>query len=159
LFLACTDRVCEKVECGPFGVCIEDYCECDPGYELDLSEQCRIRSADRYAGNYLVTTTGNAPGCPDQPYVATLTPSATHPDRLELRNLGAYSCLNGDDLLAEATVDRDELTLLPGPYCERFTLSGQGRLRDSVLTLNYTASYTIAGSVIQESCSATLVRD
>ena len=154
LLTSCTDEACRNVDYGDHGNCAEGACQCDQGFELGANATCDTRTAERIAGVY----TANSQGCNTGNHNITLQASNIHDEILLLVNLGNYSCDNGEAITVEAEIlSPTTFKLEPGPYCGKYTISGEGSISDNEITLNFQAEYVGPGGIqIVDQCVSTL---
>lgn len=149
-----TDEACKDIACGPHGNCVEGVCQCDQGYEIGPDANCDVRTAERIARVY----SGSTQGCTSGNHNVTLQASNISDEILILVNLGNYSCSNGESVVVEAEIlSPTAFTLEPGPYCGKYTFSGEGSISDSEIRINFKAEYLgPGGNQIVDECVAIL---
>ena len=154
LFACRTDEACKNVECGEHGNCAEGVCQCDQGFELGATVSCDVRTAERIARVY----SGSSQGCNSGNHNVTLQASNIHDEILILVNLGNYVCDNEESVVVEAEIlSPTTFKLEPGPYCGKYTFSGEGSISDNEITVNFQAEYLgPGGNQIVDRCVAIL---
>lgn len=153
--IACkTDEACKNVACGPHGSCADGACQCEQGFELGADATCDVRTAERIARVYR----GSSQGCNSGNHNVTLQASNIQDEILILVNLGNYSCDNGESIVVEAEIlSPTTFKLEPGPYCGKYTFSGEGSISDSEIRIEFQAEYIgPGGNQIVDRCVATL---
>jgi hypothetical protein len=116
---------------------------CDAGYE---GSDCKTLSSTKFLGTYSEADTLN--GVAQSAFSTTIT-SGTTPDKILIKNLGFYNCLdtagNNLDYYVEATVKEKAITLA-STSCKT-VFAGTGVLgSDGHIYLNYSATYTSGGT-------------
>jgi len=149
-----TDEACKNIACGSHGSCAEGACQCDPGYEIGPDATCDVRTVERIARVY----SGSTQGCNSGNHNVTLQASNIQDEILILVNLGNYSCDNGESVVVEAEIlSPTAFKLEPGPYCGKYTFSGEGSISDDEIRITFQAEYAgISGNQIVDQCVAIL---
>jgi hypothetical protein len=88
----------------------------------------------------------------------TLQASNIQDEILILVNLGNYTCNNGEPVVVEAEIlSPTTFKLEPGPYCGKYTFSGEGSISDDEIRINFQAEYAgPGGNQIVDQCIAIL---
>ncbi|MEL6675094.1 MAG: hypothetical protein AAFR61_22995 [Bacteroidota bacterium] len=154
---SCKSDACE-VDCGDHGICAEEACQCEPGYELATDGSCNLRTAERLAGVYQAATTG----CNTGAYSMSVQASNVDDEIMLLTNFGSYLCANGEPITMEVEItDSENFVLEPGPYCGQYNISGTGKISGNTLTITYIAEYESplgSGTQVKDECVVTLTK-
>lgn len=153
---ACAERPCENVNCGN-GSCdeITGACICNEGFE---GADCSVVTRQKYLGTYQAT------------YEGCFTTSPNHEVRIEQSNdnstevfiydLGDYECPEGaGEVKLVASIDSVKMTIAEQTIdCGsiEYTVSGEGTIQGSVLTLGFKVNYDADGIMREDNCVATL---
>ncbi len=156
LFSGCTSKRCQEDACGLHGSCHDNQCVCDTGYAKDEAGSCSIKMASALEGVYETDVSG----CQTGNYDLTIQGSQVFDDILLLINLGGYRCDNGEKLVVEAKItSAEEFILEPSRYCEKYQISGSGRVNNGRIQLTYRVQYAASeatGVAVEEECQVIL---
>lgn len=150
-YTACTKDECKDVVCNNGGTCVSGNCNCPTGYE---GEKCDTRSNTKFAGTYNAEETCGGTNSPA--YQVTITASASNPTQVLINNLGNYGCSIGGTITFNGSVNAAQLTV-NDTKCG-YAMSATGNYSNGVLTIQYSAVYTVNGSTTTDNCTATLTK-
>jgi hypothetical protein len=148
---SCETDACQDVDCGTNGTCVEGDCVCDAGYE---GTNCDTEERADFLGNYLLNETCPSGSIVD--YAVTINPSGSDVTKILINGFGGFQC-GGSNIVVEATVDGDNLTIANQEFCQgQITItSGNGTINSAglVINLTYSADYGVV-----ETCTATYTK-
>lgn len=144
---ACNTDPCKDVDCGTQGTCTEGLCVCNSGYEKDSTGKCNIEWAAKFAATYSVQDTCHGTSAGSFAYTSTVAKvSAT---AITLGNLSGYN--NPIDATVTSSFD---ITVSDTDPAGR-VFAGTGSISGSVLTVDYTVTYTDG---TKDTCMATMTK-
>lgn len=115
---------------------------CDPGYE---GNDCKTLANAKFLGTYSEKDTTN--GIPYGAFQTTIT-SGTSADKISIKNLANYECLNTSgtavDYYVEATVAEKNITI-SNTACKTAFAGGGTLASDGKIYLDFTATYDSSG--------------
>ena len=156
---ACETDQCKDVDCGANGVCFEGNCICDPGYG---GADCDIVLREPFIGTYTVTE--DCGGVMIGPYTVEITEAGDF-DKVLLKNLGNYNCLDGGgnpvDYFVEGVINSEGVIDISDNVCDtQFEASGSLSEAGGVTTIiiTYSATYDPGTGTTTDNCTATLIR-
>ncbi len=165
-FQSCDTDACKDVDCGATGTCFEGVCICDAGYETDASGACTVLTRAQFIGNYSVTET--CVGVADPYTYTTEILAGSSADRILIRNLGGYDCIdeNGNSINydVEATVSEGGTLEFIDTECST-SFTGTGSISEAngitTLVISYLAEYSDGATppnLITDDCTATMTK-
>ncbi|MFN0035349.1 MAG: hypothetical protein ACKVUS_09785 [Saprospiraceae bacterium] len=131
---SCGDK-CKDADCVN-GVCLDNSCECDAGYEYDSKGNCTVEVRAKLIGIFEVTEHDAACTSDPDPYLVAIT-AGTAADEISISNFYAAGTIT-------ATVSNDSRVTIPTQNLGAdFTVSGSGTIDQVGGKTQLTMEYTI----------------
>lgn len=143
---------CFNVTCQNGGVCIDGECDCVPGFE---GPECEIKSSLKFLGTwsaYEICSSG------DYSYTIVIQEDPAVPGQILINNLGNFVCNDNANMVWTGIVNENTFTVLRKTQCDFLQIEATGKLENSVLLIDYTATVEIDGHTEVDECRAQLIR-
>ena len=152
-YTSCNKDECKDVVCQNGGTCNSETgaCTCATGYE---GTNCEKKVNAKFAGAW--SAAENCSGTMAT-YPVTITADGTDPTKVQVQNLGNYTCNVVGTLTFNGSSNTTTLTINDSQCGYQMNATGTFNA-DGTISFTYTASYLLNGVNTTDNCTATLTK-